>query len=66
MGIRAFAVDSLAEDLGFFGRRYGSLKMSKSSADDVVSRFISQRKAIIRPCGICEEYLLVSAPMTLL
>src|SRR6478735_4570947 len=51
MGMRAFAVDSLAEGLGFFGRRYGSLKMSKSPADDVVSIYREHAEAYVRQRG---------------
>ena len=50
MGIRAFAVDSLADGLGF-GRGYGSLKMSKSPADDVVSIYREHADAFVRLRG---------------
>ena len=50
MGMRAFAVDSLAEGLGF-GRRCGSLKMSKSPADDVVSIYREHADAFVRLRG---------------
>ncbi len=52
MGMRAFAVDSLdSKGSSFCGRRYGSLKMSKSPADDVVSIYREHADAFVRQRG---------------
>lgn len=51
MGMRAFAGDSLAKGLGLFDRRFGSLKMSKSPADDVVSIYRDHAEAFVRQRG---------------
>lgn len=50
MGMRAFAGDSLANGPDF-GRGYGSLMMSKSPADDVVSIYREHADAFVRQRG---------------
>lgn len=52
MGMRAFAVDSLDSKGSFFcGRCFGSLKMSRSPADDVVSIYREHADAFVRQRG---------------